>query len=126
MKGQFNGYVFKEDMIMDAIENCIRYFDNFDHEKYSNPLAYFTAIIHFAFIRRIEKEKLQMYTKYKLFDKSQIFKDGIQEQAGDDSDIDVEVSSEFQIHMNNFVTDFEIKLQKKKDKKTLDAAEKMQ
>jgi hypothetical protein len=41
------------------------YFDNFDPTKSKNPFAYFTQIIYFAFLRRIQKEKKQLYVKYK-------------------------------------------------------------
>jgi hypothetical protein len=64
-KPNFINYPFKEDMIADGIENCITYIKNFDPEKSNNPFAYFTQIIYFAFLRRIEKEKKVLYTKYK-------------------------------------------------------------
>jgi hypothetical protein len=62
----FINYSYKDDMILDGIENCIMYFDNFDPEKSSNPFSYFTQIIYYAFLRRIEKEKKQSYIKGKL------------------------------------------------------------
>jgi hypothetical protein len=52
-------------MISDGVENCLMYFENFDAEKSKNPFAYFTQVIYFAFLRRIQKEKKQMYIKYK-------------------------------------------------------------
>jgi hypothetical protein len=52
-------------MISDGIENCLMYFENFDETKSSNPFAYFTQVIYFAFLRRIQKEKKQLYVKYK-------------------------------------------------------------
>ena len=52
-------------MISDGIENCLMYFANFDETKSSNPFAYFTQIIYYAFLRRIQKEKKQLYVKYK-------------------------------------------------------------
>lgn len=61
----FASYTFRDEMIADAIENCIMYIDNFDPKKSRNPFAYFTQIIYYAFIRRIEKEKKQLYVKYK-------------------------------------------------------------
>jgi DNA-directed RNA polymerase specialized sigma24 family protein len=64
-KPNFANYTFREDMISDAIENCILYMHNFDPKKSQNPFAYFTQIIHYAFIRRIEREKKYSYTKYK-------------------------------------------------------------
>ncbi|NBQ93354.1 hypothetical protein EB118_23475 [bacterium] len=64
-KPNFANYTFKDDMISDGVENCLLYIDNFDPEKSSNPFAYFTQIIYFAFLRRIQKEKKQLYVKYK-------------------------------------------------------------
>lgn len=57
-------------MICDGIENCLQYVDNFDPEKSSNPFAYFTQIIYFAFLRRIQKEKKQLEIKNKILDQS--------------------------------------------------------
>ena len=51
--------------VADAIENCVMYVDNFDPAKSSNPFAYFTQITYYAFLRRIQKEKKQLYVKYK-------------------------------------------------------------
>ena len=65
-KPNFINYTYKDDMISDGIENCIMYFDNFDPAKSSNPFAYFTQIIWYAFIRRIQKEKKQMLIKSKI------------------------------------------------------------
>jgi DNA-directed RNA polymerase specialized sigma24 family protein len=65
-KANFIKYSYRDDMIGDAIENCILYAHNFNPEKSSNPFSYFTQIIYFAFLRRIEKEKKQLFIKYKL------------------------------------------------------------
>lgn len=62
-KSNFVNYTFRDEMILDGIENCITYIDNFDPEKSKNPFAYFTQITYYAFIRRIQKEKKQMDTK---------------------------------------------------------------
>jgi DNA-directed RNA polymerase specialized sigma24 family protein len=64
-KPNFANYSFKEDMVMDGVENSLLYIDNFNPEKSSNPFAYFTQIIYYAFLRRIQKEKKQLYVKYK-------------------------------------------------------------
>lgn len=61
----FINYPFREDMIGDGVENCLLYAHNFDPDKSSNPFSYFTQIIYYAFLRRIEKEKKQAYIKYK-------------------------------------------------------------
>ena len=57
-------------MICDGIENCLQYIDNFDPSKSTNPFAYFTQIIYYAFLRRIQKEKKQLDIKNKLLEKS--------------------------------------------------------
>lgn len=49
-KPNFVNYMFREDMISDGIENCVQYIKNFNPEKSSNPFAYFTQIIHYAFL----------------------------------------------------------------------------
>lgn len=69
-KPNFVNYMFKDDMIGDGIENCITYIDNFDPAKSSNPFAYFTQIIYYAFLRRIQKEKKQVDIKNKMIEKS--------------------------------------------------------
>ena len=69
-KPNFVNYMFREDMISDGIENCVQYIHNFDPEKSSNPFAYFTQIIHYAFLRRIQKEKKQLEIKNKIIERS--------------------------------------------------------
>ena len=59
-KPNFVNYMFKDDMVCDGIENCVQYINNFDPAKSSNPFAYFTQIIHYAFLRRIQREKRQL------------------------------------------------------------------
>ena len=69
-KPNFVNYMFREDMICDGIENCVQYIQNFDPAKSSNPFAYFTQIIYYAFLRRISKEKRQLEIKNKIISKS--------------------------------------------------------
>tara|TARA_Y100000034_G_scaffold71446_1_gene86187 strand:+ start:1272 stop:1868 length:597 start_codon:yes stop_codon:yes gene_type:complete len=69
----FINYDFREEMIGDAIENCILYAHNFKKEG-KNPFAYFTQMMYYAFLRRIQKEKKQMYIKYKLVEQSDEFR----------------------------------------------------
>ena len=69
-KPNFVNYMFKEDMISDGIENCVQYIHNFDPEKSQNPFAYFTQFIHYAFLRRIQKEKKQLEIKNKILERS--------------------------------------------------------
>ena len=65
----FINYTYKEEMIGDGIENCLQYCSNFNPNKSKNPFAYFTRIIYYAFVRRIEREKKQAYVKHKLSEK---------------------------------------------------------
>ena len=77
-KPNFVNYMFKEDMISDGIENCVQYIHNFNPEKSQNPFAYFTQIIHYAFLRRIQKEKRQLEVKNKILERTgfeQVFED---------------------------------------------------
>jgi len=68
----FINYTFRDDMISDGIENCLQYLDNFDPKKSKNPFAYFTQIIYYAFIRRIQKEKKQINIKYRLIQEANL------------------------------------------------------
>ena len=69
-KPNFVNYMFREDMIGDGIENCVQYIHNFNPEKSTNPFAYFTQIIYYAFLRRIQKEKKQLEIKTKIIEKT--------------------------------------------------------
>jgi len=68
----FINYTFRDDMISDGIENCLQYLDNFNPQKSNNPFAYFTQIIYYAFIRRIQKEKKQTNIKYRMIEQGNI------------------------------------------------------
>ena len=81
-KPNFVNYMFRDDMISDGIENCVQYIHNFDPEKSSNPFAYFTQVIKFAFLRRIQKEKKQMDIRAKIVERS-----GFDEVFSSDGDI---------------------------------------
>ena len=80
----FINYTYRDDMISDGIENCLQYMNNFDPNKSTNPFAYFTQIIYYAFIRRIQKEKKQSLVKQKLIANAGV--ENIMDQLeGDDS-----------------------------------------
>ena len=81
-KPNFANYTFKEDMVSDGVENCLLYIDNFDPEKSKNPFAYFTQIIYYAFLRRIQKEKKHLYIKYKSMENEVI--NSLVENNGED------------------------------------------
>ena len=67
-KPNFINYTYTQEMISDGIENCLQYIQNFNPEKSKNPFAYFTQIIYYAFIRRIQKEKKQTHIKNKMIE----------------------------------------------------------
>ena len=89
-KPNFVNYMFKEDMISDGIENCVQYIHNFNPEKSQNPFAYFTQIIHYAFLRRIQREKRQLEIKNKILEKS-----GYSEVFDDSNKIDGDNYAEY-------------------------------
>jgi len=89
-KPNFVNYIFKDDMISDGIENCVQYIHNFNPEKSQNPFAYFTQIIHYAFLRRIQREKRQLEIKNKILEKT-----GFDEVFCDDNSIDGENYSDY-------------------------------
>jgi hypothetical protein len=64
---------YRDEMIGDGIENCLMYAANFDpKQKSKNPFAYFTQIIYYAFVRRIQKEKKQNYIKFKSIEMAHV------------------------------------------------------
>ena len=99
----FINYTYKDEMISDGIENCLLYIDNFNPEKSKNPFAYFTQIIYYAFIRRMQKEKKQTYVKYKSLERH-VLEDDILEAGG----VTKKSYLEFmQNNMSGFIEDFE-------------------
>ena len=62
----FINYTYRDEMICDAIENCIQYIGNFNVEKSNNAFAYVTQICYYAFLRRIQKEKKQVFIKQQM------------------------------------------------------------
>lgn len=112
----FANYPYREELVSDGVENCIRYIDNFDPEKSDNPFAYFTQIIYFAFLRRIQKEKKQLYIKHKIFKNSMVSNDYAE---FDDEEFDIS-SSTMTIeneNMNDFIIKYEENLDKKRKKR---------
>lgn len=70
-KGNFIRYTYREEMVMDAVENCLKAIQNYDIEAATrtgspNAFAYFTQISWYAFLRRIAKEKKQQDVKEKF------------------------------------------------------------
>ena len=111
----FINYAFKNDMISDGIENCLHYIHNFNPDKSSNPFAYFTQIIYYAFIRRIQKEKKQLYIKYKSMQNYEISPEFV-EYMNYDEDFKTTTdfkNSDFRVVVDEFVHNFEETKKKK-------------
>jgi len=76
-KANFIRYTYREEMVMDAVENCLKAILNYDIEAATrtgkpNAFAYFTQITWYAFLRRIAKEKKQQEIKMKYLTNSGI------------------------------------------------------
>lgn len=70
----FVRYTYREEMVMDAVENCLRAIGNYNIETATrtgrpNAFSYFTQICYFAFIRRITKEKKQQDIKFRFIER---------------------------------------------------------
>jgi hypothetical protein len=102
-KPNFVNYMFREDMISDGIENCVQYIHNFDPEKSRNPFAYFTQVIHYAFLRRIQKEKKQLDIKTKIIERTgfdEVMKVDDNSLSGDSSEYNT-IKDNIQYRNNN-------------------------
>ena len=106
----FINYSYRDEMIADGIENCLMYFENFDSTKTKNPFAYFTQVIWYAFIRRIQKEKKQQYVKYKATENFGILEE-LELMEHDD-----QLAQQFEVYENvsEFIETFEESKRQKK------------
>lgn len=112
LKPNFISYTYRDEMISDGLENCINYLNNFDPEKSTNPFAYFTQIIWYAFLRRIDKEKKHLYIKQKTLENF-YFEGMLAEQSIDgDKNVNVNLDNEY---MKNLVKSYD----KKQSEKTI-------
>lgn len=114
-KANFINYSFREDMVLDGIENCMMCINSFDPNKSSNPFSYFTQVIYFAFLRRIAKEKKQSYIKGRLIQEMSIDSFDLQDHD-DDADFKNAYAAFIQMH-SNFDDSFIKKKEKKKKEK---------
>ena len=116
----FINYTFRDDMISDGIENCLQYLDNFNPRKSNNPFAYFTQIIYYAFIRRIQKEKKQVTIKNRLITESNY--DDMTLQPGEDREFKNQFTEFLKKNMSvdeqQKIADDLAKKKKKRKKKT--------
>lgn len=92
-KSNFVRYSYREEMVMDAVENCLKAVENYDIEAATrtgkpNAFAYFTQISWYAFLRRIEREKRQQDIKMKYIEQSGI-ENFLDNELGDDQSAQV-------------------------------------
>lgn len=116
-KKNFINYPFREDMVMDAVETCVRYFHNFNPEKYSNPHSYFTQICYYSFLNRIQKEKKYLYTRFKAIQNQRelgIMADSQEHEELAEFGVSIQDNNEY---MNDYIKAYEENTNKKKDKK---------
>ena len=117
----FINYTFRDDMISDGIENCLQYLDNFNPKTSNNPFAYFTQIIYYAFVRRIQKEKKQVTIKNRLITESNY--DDMTLQPGEDKEFKNQFTEFLKKNMpveeqQKIADEIEKKKNKKRKKKT--------
>lgn len=118
----FSRYSYNDEMIGDAILTCVKYFDNFDTDKWTNPHAYFTMICKQANVMRIKIEQKNQYVKYKSFTNDVM---GIgnatdiimQSEGGNDT-------NEIYNNISNYIEDFEKKDTDRKVKRKQKVTEK--
>lgn len=82
-KPNFINYTFRDDMISDGVENCLVCIRNFDPAKSANPFGYFTSVVFYAFVRRIQRERKHTYLRYKLIQHAVESGDTSQAASGD-------------------------------------------
>ena len=114
----FIGYtqMWKESMIDDAVEACVRYVHNYNPEKYDNPFAYVTQIVNNALINRIRIEKTHLYIKYKAFDNAGGFSAFMDDNVGDTDVTILNETNEMYADHLKYIADFEEKYLTKKPK----------
>lgn len=113
LKWKFINYTFRDEMIGDGIENCVKYWRNFNPDKYYSPFSYFTKIIYWAFVRRIKKEKNELYIRYREIRNLGILDE--HDLLSDDGNM-----RQFEVYDNiiDFIDEFEKSKEKKKVEKT--------
>ena len=112
-KSNFIRYTYREEMVMDAVENCLKAIENYNIEAATrtgnpNAFAYFTQISWYAFLRRIAKEKKQQDVKLKYLSQS-----GIEQYVYGDMD-DIAAKNV----MNTFLDQLKDRIDKVKEKDT--------
>lgn len=94
---KFYNYPFKDDLISNAIQNCLEYIKSFNPKKSQNPFSYFTRVIYFSFIQTIKKEKKILYLKNKI-----ILEFDIKDYIDDLNENSSILESEFRTKLNDY------------------------
>ena len=89
--------------------------DNFDPAKSKNPFAYFTQIIYYAFLRRIQKEKKQLYVKYRAMERSGLMDQLAQYDSHGERTGVIQQPTLYE-NMQDFITSFEAGIKKQRQK----------
>ena len=121
-KGNFSGYSFKEDMIGDGYENCVRYLHNFNPEKSKNPFGYISLIIKNAFVRRIEREAQHSYIRHKLMVGASNMFDADSVDPSDMNQLDSMLETMSNDKSSDIIENFERKVAKKRDRARANAS----
>jgi hypothetical protein len=117
---KFRNYPFIEEMKSDAVFCCLKYgVPNFDPDKFKNPFGYFTKVSYWAFVRRIQEEKKNLYKKYKAIENTEIFSHVSQSHVHDDRSYDntIKYNEHSRENMVEFIEKFETAIKDKKKKK---------
>lgn len=113
-KPNFANYSYRDEMVSDGVENCLQYMLNFNTDKSDNPFGYFTQIISYAFLRRIDREKKQQYIRCKVAERANIQRTDYTQQSGDVRRRNIDQPMMDYENIQDFITTYESKQDKKK------------
>lgn len=114
-----NNFKYKDELVGDAVLNCILYLKKFNVEKSQNPFSYFTQTCYYSFLKTIQREKIEDYVKHKSMLNSMLVAE-LQNLGGEE--IDELVLAEFDYNqegVDDFIKDFEDKNLKKATKENI-------
>ena len=114
---KFRNYTYRDEMIQDGLEDCIRYFHNFNPTK-GSPFSYFTQILYYAYVGRIQTEKKQKYIHHKMIKRSMPVEGIAAYNDGEDGDHSIEIEFD-QENIDDFISKYEEMLDRKRKKKDI-------
>ena len=119
-KSSFINYTYKEEMIGNAIENCLRYVKNYKPDR-GNAFGYISTIAYYAFIRKIKKEN-KRHIDHLVFVRKTFSEDSINDIINTDNPNDIKGYDTYINHMQSILDDMNIEIpEKKKAKKKLNS-----